>query len=197
MAAGMASSACPSGVVDIVCGTLQAKLFTKDLSSSSSRCIPYGSLLLSPCDFQRQAGKASARNWKNTIRYLDQPLARVLESFTAPPVSAVLVPSNSQPPGSSTMNTESADIFEPSPSHEESTSVYSQAPVLPSAPLELPVCQPVASPHFHWGPVDATAFSLSLDSAFHWIQPTRRLFTGGRTVLMYHMVQLVSSLWPS
>ena len=26
MAAGMASSACPSGVVDIVCGTLQAKL---------------------------------------------------------------------------------------------------------------------------------------------------------------------------
>ena len=50
--------------------------------------------------------------------------------------------------------------------------MYSQAPVLPSAPLELPVCQPVASPHFHCGPVDATAFSLSLDSAYqevvHW-----------------------------
>ena len=75
MAVGMASSACPSGVIDIVCGTLQVKLFTKDLSSGSSRCIQYGSLLLLPCDFQSQVGKASACNWKNTIRYLDQPLA--------------------------------------------------------------------------------------------------------------------------
>ena len=45
MAARMAFSACPSGVVDIVCGTLQAKLFTKDLSSGSSRCIQYGSVM--------------------------------------------------------------------------------------------------------------------------------------------------------
>ena len=33
----MASSACSSGVIDIVCGTLRANLFTKDLSSGSSR----------------------------------------------------------------------------------------------------------------------------------------------------------------
>ena len=99
-------------------------------------------------------------------------VAATLDNPITAPVSAVLVPSNSQPPGSSTMNTESADIFEPSPSHEESTSIYSHASVLPYAPLELPVYQPVASPHFHWGPVDAAAFSLSLDSAYqevvHW-----------------------------
>ena len=68
--------------MDIVCGTLQAKLFTTDLSSGSSRYIQ--SLLLSPCDFLRQAGKAAARNWKNPIRFIDQPLARVLESYVAP-----------------------------------------------------------------------------------------------------------------
>ena len=84
MATGEGSSVSASGVVDIVCGTLQAKLFTTDLSSGSSRCIQFGSLLLSPCDFLRQAGKAAARNWKNSIRFLDQPLARVLESYVAP-----------------------------------------------------------------------------------------------------------------
>ena len=53
--------------VDIVCGTLQAKLHTKDLSSGSSLCVLFGSRLLTPCEFQRLAGKASARNWKMTI----------------------------------------------------------------------------------------------------------------------------------
>ena len=68
--------------MDIVCGTLQAKLQTKDLSSGSSPCVLLGSRLLTPCDFQRLAGKASARNWKVTIRCLDQPLSRFLESYT-------------------------------------------------------------------------------------------------------------------
>ena len=169
LAAGMTFSACSSGVIDIVCGTLQAKLFTKDLSSGSSRCIQYGSLLLSPCNFQRQVGKVAACNWKNTIRHLDQPLARVLESFTAPdgkrychfvgrsvastlgnPTTAVLVPSNSRPCGSSTMNNGSTITLKPSPSQEESTGVSPQAPGLASDPLELPVYQPVASLYFHW-----------------------------------------------
>ena len=81
MAAREVPSSCSAGVIDIVCGTLQAKLITKDLSSGSSPCIQFGSLLLSPCDFQRQAGKAAARNWKNSIRYMEQPLARALESY--------------------------------------------------------------------------------------------------------------------
>ena len=78
----MASCGDPSVVtVDVVCGTLQAKLNTRDLSSGSSSCILFGSRLMTPCDFQRLAGKASAKNWKATIRYLDQPLSRFLESY--------------------------------------------------------------------------------------------------------------------
>ena len=68
--------------VDIVCGTLQVKLHTKDLPSGSSFCILFGSRLLTPCKFQRLAGKASTRNWKMTIPYLDLPLSRFLESYT-------------------------------------------------------------------------------------------------------------------
>ena len=68
--------------VDIVCGILQVKLHTKDLSSGSSLCVLFGSCFLMPCEFQRLAGKASARNWKMTIRYLDLPLSRFLESYT-------------------------------------------------------------------------------------------------------------------
>ena len=67
--------------VDIVCGTFQAKLLTRDLSCGSSRCIEFGSRTLTPCEFQREAGKASAKNWKNTIRYQDKPLSRNLDSF--------------------------------------------------------------------------------------------------------------------
>ena len=50
--------------VDIVCGTLQAKLHTKDVSSGSSLCVLFDSRLLTPYgEFQRlAAGKASARN---------------------------------------------------------------------------------------------------------------------------------------
>ena len=68
--------------VYIVCGTLQVKLHTKDLSSGSSLYVSFGSHLLTPCQFQRLAGKASARNWKMTILYLDLPLSRFLESYT-------------------------------------------------------------------------------------------------------------------
>ena len=68
--------------VDIVCGTLHAKLHTRDLSSGSSPCVLFGSRLLTPCDFQCLAGRASARNWKVTIRYLDQPLSNFLESYS-------------------------------------------------------------------------------------------------------------------
>ena len=71
----------PVLTVDIVCETLQANLNTKDLFSGSSPCILFGSRLLTPCDFQRLAGKASARNWKTSIRCLDQPLSRFLESY--------------------------------------------------------------------------------------------------------------------
>ena len=84
MASEEVSTACTSVFVDIICGTLRAKLLTTDLSCGSSQCNQYGSFLLSPCDFQCKAGKASAKNWKITIQYKDQPLARALESYIVP-----------------------------------------------------------------------------------------------------------------
>ena len=63
-----------SGTLDIICGTLQAKLLTSDLSCGSSPCILLGSRLISLCQFQREAGKAAVKNWKATTRYMDKPL---------------------------------------------------------------------------------------------------------------------------
>ena len=52
------------------------------MSLESSLCVLFGSHLLTPCKFKHLAGKASARNWKITIRHLDQPLLCFLESYT-------------------------------------------------------------------------------------------------------------------
>ena len=57
------------GTLDIVCGILQAKLLTSHLSCGFSPCILLGSRLISSCQFQREAGKAAAKNWKATICY--------------------------------------------------------------------------------------------------------------------------------
>ena len=66
--------------MDIVFGTLQqAKYFT--LSCGSSHCILLGSHLMTPFDYQHQAGEANARNWKAMIRYLDQPFPHFLENY--------------------------------------------------------------------------------------------------------------------
>ena len=175
MAARMTSSACSSGVIDIVCGTLQAELFTKDLSSGSSHCIQYGSLLLSPYEFQCQAGKAAARNWKNSI----QPLSRVLDSLVAPDgkrrcrfVASTLVnlpvvgSPNSQPPDSPALDTGLADASEVSQPQKTSASTSPRAHVSPPDHVRLPDYHPITPPHFHWGPIDSEAFSLSLDAAY-------------------------------
>ena len=81
MAAGTVSSACSATTMDIVCGTLQTKLITTDLSSDSSHCIQFGSSLLSPCEFQCQTGKSSSRNWKNSIRYMDKAISNAFKSY--------------------------------------------------------------------------------------------------------------------
>ena len=69
-------------IMDTVCGTLQAKLHTEVLSSGCSLCVLFGLHLLTPWEFQRLTRKASARNWKMIIRYLDQPLSHFVESYT-------------------------------------------------------------------------------------------------------------------
>ena len=183
MVTGKSSSVCSAGVIDIVCGTLQVKLLTNDLSSGSSHCIQFGSLLLSPWKFQRQAGKANARNWKNSIRYQGQSLSRALESYTDPNgkrccrfigssvASGLDIPPNSQPPGISLSVSPTDDVS--SSIYQQETESTSQPETSPSDNVKLPEFQPVAPSHFHWGPVDSSAFiSQSLDSVYqeviHW-----------------------------
>ena len=67
MASRRAPRAPGTETVDIVCGTLQVKLLTEDLSCGSCPCIQLGSRTISPCQFQREAGKASAKIWKAII----------------------------------------------------------------------------------------------------------------------------------
>ena len=69
--------------VDIVCGTLCAKLQTKNLSSGSSCCISFGGKIFTPCEFERHAGKSASRNWKLSIHCYGKPLSTFIESSEA------------------------------------------------------------------------------------------------------------------
>ena len=66
--------------VDIVCGALNAKLQTKNLSSGPSRCISFDGQIFTPCKFERHAGKSS-RNWKSSIRCYGKPLSSFIEMY--------------------------------------------------------------------------------------------------------------------
>ena len=56
-------------------------LRVNDLESGSSRCVVLGSAVLTPCEFERRAGRGNTRNWKISIRYSGRPLKDCLESF--------------------------------------------------------------------------------------------------------------------
>ena len=79
---------------------------------------------------------------------------------------------SSQPPDSPSLDTGLADASKVSQSQGSSASASPPAPVSPPDHLKLPDYHPITSPHFHWGPVDSEAFSLSLDAAYqeivHW-----------------------------
>ena len=72
-----------SAVLDIVCGSSNASLCVKDLYNGSSRCVLLGSVVLTPCEFERRAGRGSTKNWKKSIRYCGIPLGELLESYTS------------------------------------------------------------------------------------------------------------------
>ena len=78
-------SSCSPGkaVLDIVCGLLSASLCVKDLYNGSSRCVLLGSVVLTPCEFERRAGRGNTKNWKKSIRYCGRPLGEFLESYTS------------------------------------------------------------------------------------------------------------------
>ena len=42
-----------------------------------------GSVVLTPCEFERHAGRRSTKNWKKSIRYCGRPLGKFLELYTS------------------------------------------------------------------------------------------------------------------
>ena len=67
--------------VDFICGSLPAKLYPGKLKDGYSRCISFtagGGSFLTPCEFERRAGRSSAKNWKKTIRYAGKPIGSFL-----------------------------------------------------------------------------------------------------------------------
>ena len=79
----MSSNSPGRAVVDIVCGSLTASLRVEDLCNGSSRCVCLGSVVLTPCEFERRAGRGTANNWKKSIRFCGRPLGEFLESYTS------------------------------------------------------------------------------------------------------------------
>ena len=181
--------------VDIVCGTLRAKLLTRDLSCGSSRCIEFGSRTLTPCEFQREAGKASAKNWKNTIRYQDQPLSRNLDSFVDcsgkrccrfigvpyPPSVQLQAGANSQPNFPPSTASALADTTQASVPADLNNAIDIKSTDVSSLPISisdnidsstqdqrcsLPDFEPSSIPVFNWGSVDSNTFCHSLEASY-------------------------------
>ena len=65
----------------MICGSLCASLRVDDLEGGSSCCVVLGSAVLTPCEFERRAGRGNTRNWKISIRYSGRPLKDCLESY--------------------------------------------------------------------------------------------------------------------
>jgi len=77
------SSTSPGKIIlDVVCGSLSAKLCVTDLYNGSSRCVHLDSEILTSCEFER-CGRASTRNWKKSIRFKGKPLSEFLELYTS------------------------------------------------------------------------------------------------------------------
>jgi len=73
--------------VDIVCGSLTAKLFPNKLVNGYSRCISFpasGGSLMTPCEFEKRARQTAAKNWKKTICYAGKPIGSVLRCSLDP-----------------------------------------------------------------------------------------------------------------
>ena len=83
MADGVLKSALSTNCsIDVICGSLTAKLFPSKLQDGSSRCISFtvgNGSFMTPCEFERRAGRSSSKNWKRTIRYAGKPIGNFLQ----------------------------------------------------------------------------------------------------------------------
>jgi len=79
------SSTSPGKIVlDVVCGSLSAKLCMTDLYNGVlvAARVHLGSVILTPCEFERCAGRGTTRNRKKSNCFRGRPLSEFLELYT-------------------------------------------------------------------------------------------------------------------
>ena len=152
--------------VDIVCGALNAKLQTKNLSSGSSRCISFDGKIFTPCEFERHAGKSSPRNWKSSIRCRGKPLSSFIEmceTFDGKK-RCRFVTANSE----ATSQLPSGNSSQLLISSSAPVSAGESSPNLPN----LPDFPRTSDAIFTWGSMDSQSFCHALEATYqevvHW-----------------------------
>ena len=76
------SALSPDHPIDVICGSLPAKLFPDKLKDGFSRSISFtagNGSFMTPCEFECRAGRSSSKNWKRTIRYAGKPIGDFLQ----------------------------------------------------------------------------------------------------------------------
>jgi len=162
--------------VDIVSGTLCAKLETKNLSSASSCCISFGVKVFTPFEFECHAGKSASINWKSSIHYCGNPLSSYIKTyetsdgkerwhFVIP--DQTLLPSVLPTP--STVTTRQDNVVT---SINEESSCASRP-----TPRSLPDFSHAHEPNFQWGDLDGpTACKKIFDYCREAVHLKRNLF---------------------
>ena len=158
--------------IDIVCGTLQAKLSTKDLSCGTSRCISLGARIFTACEFERHAGKSTSKNWKTSIRFEGKPLSNYLEPYATSKGKRFVTSASSATRVYVTLDTQ---VTNPTRSVRDFvTPVRTVSDSLPT----LPEFKCVSDVTFTWGSIWIRRVSVML-----WMLPIRKLCIGGVTLL--------------
>ena len=165
--------------MDIVCGTLQVKLLTKELFSCTNRFIILGGNPLTPCDLQHKAGKLllgtgrpqfTTKTSQFTVSYHDSSGKHSCwfepQAFTGSQASVDPQPTATQ-----------------AERHQWALQRMKTAPGPSAIPLMPPmnchhllihmnflpsslIFQPVAQSNFQWGNLDAASFCLELDRMY-------------------------------
>ena len=63
----------------VECNGLKGSLIVGKCKDGRSKCVKVGGEWLTPCEFERKAGRSSAKDWKKSIRYNERPVKEELE----------------------------------------------------------------------------------------------------------------------
>jgi len=130
--------------------------------------------MVTPCEFERRAGKSASRNWKNSIRFEERPISNYLETCVGPrgkrqcrfvslsAPSAMAVVTNVAADGAINSVDVGATTLTPSTSVSTDFSVASST----AESTSLPDFAPISDSTFTWGTMDSQSFCHALNCAY-------------------------------